>query len=138
MTGSVHESDLDDERVIDEYRGTPEWDNEDGDLAAHGQISEVDLRLLGYRKEDLEAVFGPRTERTTAGRPVWDLKHVQRVEAQRFGPFIGRIRKRMMTFDDLGAACDDLEELFAAMRYAQLDCGQQSADPGRVRPVHDL
>ncbi|MEU2040444.1 hypothetical protein [Nocardia niwae] len=123
--GSVYESDLDDERVIDEYRGTPEWENEDGDLAEHGQISEVDLRLLGYRKQDLEAVFGPRTERTKAGRPVWDLEHVKQVEAERFGPFAGRIKKRLMAFDDLDAACDDLEELFTGMAC--------SAQPHRTR-----
>ncbi|WP_280300776.1 hypothetical protein [Nocardia abscessus] len=128
--GSVYESDLDDERVIDEYRGTLEWENEDGDLAEHGQISEVDLRLLGYRKEDLEAVFGPRTERTEAGRPVWNLEHVKQVEAERFGPFAGRIKKRLMAFDYLDAACDDLEELFTTMACsAQPDRARASGNP---------
>ncbi|MBF6227127.1 hypothetical protein IU470_18700 [Nocardia abscessus] len=130
--GSVYESDLDDERVIDEYRGTREWENEDGDLAERGQISEVDLRILGYRKEDLEAVFGPRTERTEAGRPVWNLRHVQQIEAERFGPVAGRIKKRLMAFDDLDAACDDLDELFTMMALS----GQRNCGPASGAPIH--
>ncbi len=71
--------------------------------------------------------------RLTSGRPVWNLKHVQQIEAERFGPFAGRIKKRMMAFDDLDAACDDLEELFTTMAFSgQRNCGPASGAPNHV------
>ncbi|UGT62858.1 hypothetical protein [Nocardia asteroides] len=94
-----------DERIIREYRGTPEYNTDDGEhLIGNGQIDEVNLRLAGYRREDLERVFGPRTERTQSGRAVWSLKHVRQVEAERFGPLYPVIRRAM-------AACLDIETL---------------------------
>ncbi|MGW4370767.1 hypothetical protein ACWEKT_34525 [Nocardia takedensis] len=94
MIDSEREDELDDE-VLAEYVGTPEAGNPDGNILEYGQIDEINLRLSGYRKVDLEAVFGPRTERSPSGRAVWNLDHVRRVEAERFGPFLGVVQREL-------------------------------------------
>ncbi|WP_433723113.1 hypothetical protein ACQP0C_23470 [Nocardia sp. CA-129566] len=108
----VGESDFEDERIMAEYRGTAEHVDDDGDLAEAGMISEVDLRLLGYRKQDLESLFGPRTEITVSGRQVWNLDHVRAIEAQQLVPFRGRIMRELRYCLDIETALEALEHMF--------------------------
>ncbi|WP_109528669.1 hypothetical protein [Nocardia aurea] len=100
---SEREDELD-EAVFAEYVGTSEAGNPDGNILEYGQIDEINLRLSGYRKEDLEAVFGPPAERSPSGRAVWNLQHVRRVEAERFGPFLGVVQKELEVFLTVEAA----------------------------------
>ncbi len=108
----VRRSDVEDERIIAEYRGTTEDVDDDGDLAEAGMISEVDLRLWGYRKQDLESLFGPRTEITASGRQVWNLDHVHAVEAGQLAPFRGRIMRELRHCLDIETALETLEHMF--------------------------
>ncbi|WP_433524054.1 hypothetical protein ACQPZ2_02105 [Nocardia pseudovaccinii] len=114
MSGNfdVRGSDLEDELIMAEYRGTSERVNDDGDLAEAGMISEVDLRLCGYRKQDLESLFGPRTEITASGRQVWNLDHVRAIEAQQRAPFRGRIMRELRYCRDIETALGALEHMF--------------------------
>ncbi|MEV5835398.1 hypothetical protein [Nocardia sp. NPDC052112] len=117
----VRGSDLEDERIMAEYRGTTERVCDDGDLAEAGMISEVDLRLLGYRKEDLESLFGPRTEITASGRQVWNLDHVRAVETQQLGPFRGRIMRELRYCLNIETALETLEHLFDSLGQPALE-----------------
>ncbi|WP_157187273.1 hypothetical protein [Nocardia vinacea] len=117
----VRGSDLEDERIMAEYRGSAERVDDDGDLAEAGMISEVDLRLWGYRKQDLESLFGPRTEITASGRQVWNLDHVRAIEAQQLAPFRGRIMRELRHCLDIETALEALEHMFDTLGQPAID-----------------
>lgn len=101
------------EAVAAEYRGTQEYED-DLELVSDNQIDEFNLRLRGYRKEDLEPLFGPKTERTRIGRPVWSLEHVRQVEAERLGPFVSVIRQSLAICLDMETVREHLETVLLA------------------------